>query len=520
MRADCRILLVSDSDIALADVRQGLGGELRVTDALSGNDPEIFSLLLDELLVRGDEPIAVSESYDLVIIALGAVPAPQFLARHQALRQKATGLLIIVDEGVDPVPIWQQRSRYDRVLCRPFTDGVFRERVEQQLLMAMRRVPAIIPDDAYVAFMGDLLERDRRVIRPVVSPEHGDGYYYPAVAAAFGFTVNDHALLERLADLGLCRRRIALRMRTCAACASHQLAIGDSCGACGSADYAYEPIVHHLSCGHRDSVARAKQGAELVCPGCRQPMREGDHQVHAGHYRCRGCGAVSARTTALIRCLDCGRASGIDATRELVVHDYEVTAQGEEAVAAGTIAGFGLSGVLRNVHASLHSRSYFLNELQREAGRYRSYGIPMSLVLVRLSGIEETSTAGDRERFAACAEGAWRAVMAILRKLDTACVWSGEVLAILLPGTPADGSRLIAQRLEAQLATLRPTLPAFAVAAGSVTDEGADALLRHVLSLVGIAIETPDQTFPPEADGFVVIEGDGEAVIDINQFAR
>ncbi|MBA2479349.1 MAG: hypothetical protein H0V44_01705 [Planctomycetes bacterium] len=518
MRADCRILLISDSDIAIADLRQALGGELHITDSLSGNDAEIFSLVLDEMLVSGEDLIELDQPYDLAIVALSASPAAAFLSRNQILRQKATSRLIILDEGREPVPVWKQRSRYDRVLCRPFTDGVFLERVEQLLLLAMRKVPAVIPDDAFLAFLGDLLERDRTVVRPVVSPEHGAGFYYPTVASAFGFTVNDHGLLERLAELGLCRRRIAMRMRKCAACSSHQLAFGDACSGCGSPDYGYEQIVHHRVCGFRDTVARAKRGGSLVCPKCEQPMAAGDFEIISDHYRCRSCEAVSDHSVSLARCLDCGNTTEPELTRELVLHEYELTPQAEEAVAAGTIGGFGLAGALRNFHASLHSRSYFLNELNREAGRFKSYGIPMSLVLVRLEGLDALAK-GDQQRLAACAEGAWRAVLAILRKLDTACVWSDDVLAILLPGTPADGARLVVQSLEAQLGALKPHLPC-TVAAGAVSDAGADALLRHTLGLVGIALETPDEVFIASDEGFVVIEDEGDVVLDINQFAR
>ncbi|MBA3710660.1 MAG: hypothetical protein H0W83_17785 [Planctomycetes bacterium] len=521
MRADCRVLLISDSDAAIGDLRQALGGELHITDSLSGNEPEIFSLELDEVVVVAGHALEIDEPYDLAIIALATTPPVEFLSTQDALRQRVTTMLLIVDEGPEPIHVWKQRSRYDRVLCRPFTDGVFLERVEQLLLQAMRKVPAVIPDEAYLAFLGDLLEREHRVVRPIVSPEHGAGFYYPSVASAFGFTVNDHSLLERLTELGLCRRRVALRMRRCAACASHQLAFGDVCAACESADYAYEPALRHVTCGHLDTVARAKRGDRLVCPKCDEAMLTTgrDYEPLAGYHRCRTCGAVADKTATLVRCLDCGHASAPERTRELVLHEYELTAQAEEAVAAGTIGGFSLAVALRNFHASLHSRSYFLNELKREATRHRSYGIPASLVLVRLEGLDQANRSDERT-FAAAAEGAWRAVMAILRKLDTACVWSEDVLAVLLPGTPADGARLVLQRLEAQLAALKPGLPGSMVAAVTVTDEGPDAMLRHALGLVGIGIDSPDEDFFGADEGIVVIEDGGDVVLDLNQYAK
>ncbi len=517
MRAECRILLVCDSEAVARDLRDELGGELHIAESLSGNEPEVFQLKLDEMIVAADDQLELPERYDLAIVAMSSGGAAQLLSSSHALHVRCTTMLVIADQAESGPAPWKRRSRFDRCLIKPFTQGAFLDRVEQLLVVAMQRIPAVIPDDAYLAFLEDLLEDEHRVVAPVLAPEQGTGFCYPAVTAAFGFTIDDHNLLERLAEMGLCRRTIAHRMRKCPSCASHHLVFGEVCAACESADYRYEPMLKHRACGHVDTLARSRKGSGLACAGCGHPLlvQGADHDRIENQYRCRACGTCAEKTLMLARCLDCHQTCTPERTKELVVHAYELTAQAEEAVASGRIAGYGLAAALRNHQASLHSRSYFLNELSREVSRYRSYGVPASLLLARLEGLEHLRTSAP-ERFAECADGAWSAVTAVLRKLDVACVWSEDVLAVLLPGTPAEGARLVAQRLEKQLASLRD-LPAATVATVSASEAGADAMLRQALALVGVAIDSPDEAFI--ADELVVIEDDVEAVLDLSELA-
>jgi GGDEF domain-containing protein len=473
MHAECRILLVADSELRIADLRQALGEELHVAEPLSGTEPEVFRLALDERLVLDELGLGLEGRWDLALIAMAGRGAEELLARSHALHEHCATLIAIVDEAA-AVPAWKRRSRLDRLLTRPFTEGAFLALVESQLLLAMRQVPASIPDEAYLGFLGDLIEHACGVIRPVIGAEQPGGWSYPAVAAAFGFTIDERHLLERLRELGLLKRRVAHRLRRCPACAGQQLVLGEACPSCESIDYAYE-------------AAPSSDG---------RPSRR---------LRCKACGAEADRALLLARCLDCEQACPPERTKEVLVHAYELTPQAEEAVASGRIAGYGLASALRNRLANLHSRSFFLAELANETSRWRTYGTPCSLLMIRLPGLEDLRTR-DPERFARSADEAWRAVTAVLRKLDVACVWCEDTLAVLLPGSPIDGARLVARRLEQQLAALTGAQ----VAALSVGEGGADAMLRDALTLVGIAIDSPDE-------GFIVIEDadEAEAILDL-----
>jgi hypothetical protein len=486
MRAECRLLLVADDELTIAELRAALGSELCLAEALGGAEPDAFQLRLDELRVDADAPVTVPSRYDLAVVALAGRGADELLARNHVLHERATALLAIVDDPGEGPPAWKRRSRSDRVLVRPFTELTLRAVVEQQLLLSLRATPAAIPDEAYLAFLGELLDHGHAAVSPEIGELHLAGFSYPTVASAFGLTIDAHNLLERLAELGLMRRRVAHRLRRCPSCSSHRLTMGEVCPACESTDYAYEPLPREA-------------GIEAAAPRRR--------------VRCRACGSSSPQPWLLARCLDCRQACLPERTRELVVHAYEPTDRAEEAVAAGRIAGFGLAAALRSQHVNLHSRSFFLSELAREAARFQSYGSPCSLLMVRLPEVERLRRQSS-ERFRAAVESAWQAVSGLLRKLDVACVWSEDILAALLPGSPADGARLVARRLEAQLAAL-PGLGVPVVATVSSGEGGADAMLRDALALVGVAIDTPEERFAD--DGVVVIEdGEEETVLDLN----
>lgn len=484
MRAECRVLVIAENESVAGDLRRTLGDELTVVEALSPAEPEVFQLLFESVAPEGVAGIGAAGRYDLAIIALPGNGAETLLA-DGALRDAAATLIVVLDEPLRRPPAWRRRHRHDALLVRPFSETGLRSLVERQLLLALREVPAAIPDMAYLAFLGDLIGEGRTTIEPVLGDAHPDGVAYPAVAAAFGFTVDDRNLLERLSELGLCRRRVATRQRRCGACGGQSLSLGEVCPGCESTDYAYESVKDEGGVRQRRLV-------------------------------CRACGHRAERALLLARCLDCHRACPPERTREHVVHRYELTAQAEEAVASGRIAGFALANALRNQHAHLHSRAFFLAELAREAERHRAYGAPCSVLMVRLAGLESLPA----DRSGPAVQAAWRAVTGVLRKCDVACVWGEDSLAALLPGSPGEGARLVARRLEQQLTALAPTVPSASVAATSIGEDGADGLMRDALGLVGIAIESPDEVFVDDGS-LVVIEDDlAEAILDINAVMR
>ena len=169
-------------------------------------------------------------------------------------------------------------SRWDRLLVRPFTEGAFLALVEQQLLLAMRKVPASIPDESYprlprrphrARLHAHPSGARRRASCQVLVPGRG--------RRLRASPINDHHLLERLRGRwGLCERCVAHRLRRCPSCAGQQLVLGEVCLSCEDTDYAPR--------GRAVGRGRCARARKVALPAC---------------------GAEAERAPLLARCLDC-----------------------------------------------------------------------------------------------------------------------------------------------------------------------------------------------------------------------
>nr|HEX4315531.1 sensor domain-containing diguanylate cyclase [Kofleriaceae bacterium] len=129
----------------------------------------------------------------------------------------------------------------------------------------------------------------------------------------------------------------------------------------------------------------------------------------------------------------------------------------------------------------LGNRRAFEERIAAELGRNKRYGHSFSLALVALRGLE---TANDRYGQAA-ADEALRVVANIVRRhtrvIDACFRLSGDQLAIVMPGTSAEGARIVADRCRAQIVDAKlcegAISPRFGIVEGA--DDTADGLVAR-----------------------------------------
>ncbi|HTM20945.1 MAG TPA: diguanylate cyclase [Kofleriaceae bacterium] len=441
------LLLVCESEAEATEFRAGLPERLACYRPRVG----ATALPLDQttIVLDGSWEVSFSDKiFDLCVFSLRGATAPLFMVNNALLRDNTRHILFIADRTRDLPPSWQPRGNHDLVLVRPFSHADYLRRVERLLLDAKRVNIDEIKEPAYLAFLKRAIQADRRILKPVYDPELPKGFFYPQVAESFGAGVDDTALLEHLVTLGMCRKTIDNRLRLCPACTGGHLNYRQSCPRCEALDFSIETIIHHFACGHMDSFDNYNHDGEMVCPKCNKKLRQIglDYEKPAVNARCNACSFIFADARIEVQCLDCMHRCPPDKTLERMVYAYELTAPADDAVVSNQVVAVDLASVMRNEHTGLYAKQYFVHELGREMARFTRYRIPSSLLLVRLNNLHEVQVRHP-ERAVEYISSIFHVVAKHLRQLDLSCVWSQDILAVLLPATPLEGAQIVADRM-------------------------------------------------------------------------
>ncbi len=94
------------------------------------------------------------------------------------------------------------------------------------------------------------------------------------------------------------------------------------------------------------------------------------------------------------------------------------------------------------------NRRHFLAAAASEHTRWRRYGAPLSLLMAEIDGFDVTPT--DQDRSAALTRTA-TVCRRLVREVDLVARLDGPTIVILLPSTPLDGARVIAERIRAAM---------------------------------------------------------------------
>jgi hypothetical protein len=155
---------------------------------------------------------------------------------------------------------------------------------------------------------------------------------------------NARALLERLADGGLLRRRFFERLYVCQHCGSSQLHAREVCLSCHSSYLAEHSLVHHYSCGFQAIQSAFEHRDGYVCPKCHKQLRHYgvDYDKPGLVTACQACGETMAEPEVSFICTGCGSyTSGENAAQRDWYH-YDLLADGLAALRAGQLPHPGL----------------------------------------------------------------------------------------------------------------------------------------------------------------------------------
>lgn len=334
------------------------------------------------------------------------------------------------------------------VMLLPASAHELQFRVNQLAGSNPRRLQHLLQEQHVLQFLKDLHQRGIERLEPRLHPLLPCGHVYPQAAEALGDSVCSAPYLEQLAEQGFLARKVANRLRTCATCGSIHLNYREVCPECTSVSVAEEDMIHHFACAYVGPLETFQQGPQLICPKCHAQLRHIglDYEKPARQSRCLDCRAIFSQPVVQAQCLTCGSLWEPGETLERLVYEYELTPLAHEVVAEGRVRGVSLEGILRSRQTGLHSRQFFRYELERELARFQRYKTPYSIIGIRLEGWREMLLQ-QSSRAEQYAHSIYQAISHRLRMLDTTCVWSEDVIMILLSDTPETGGHVVARRM-------------------------------------------------------------------------
>jgi diguanylate cyclase (GGDEF)-like protein len=100
----------------------------------------------------------------------------------------------------------------------------------------------------------------------------------------------------------------------------------------------------------------------------------------------------------------------------------------------------------------LYNHAFFLQALRREVNRSKRHGTSVSLAMFDLDDFKKLNdTRGHLEGDKVLVKAA-ALVKETLREIDVAARYGGEEFAVILPDTPKEGARIVAERIRARIA--------------------------------------------------------------------
>lgn len=100
----------------------------------------------------------------------------------------------------------------------------------------------------------------------------------------------------------------------------------------------------------------------------------------------------------------------------------------------------------------LYNSRYFYTQLKGEIERFKRYGHQLSLLLLDIDNFKEYNDTHGHLEGDKILVRIGRIIKSCLRRMDTAYRYGGEEFTIILPGTPGEEARTVAERLRAAVA--------------------------------------------------------------------
>jgi len=138
---------------------------------------------------------------------------------------------------------------------------------------------------------------------PVLDAVHG--CRYPEAEKLVGSAEGTFALLEKLAEEGILKKKRLSKILSCPVCHSPNIATLALCPYCKSFNIQKNTLLEHLKCGYIGTDAQFTKEGKLLCPKCNTPLTKEDYRKIGVWFECHECKKRFSEPLAPKQCRNC-----------------------------------------------------------------------------------------------------------------------------------------------------------------------------------------------------------------------
>lgn len=207
------------------------------------------------------------------------------------------------------------------------------------------------------------------MLSPFGSRDSKIGFQWPFLSDFIDFDQS----MEALSILKLGEKRKVIQgtiqdnIHLCKSCEGNYLNFRESCPNCSSIDITPKDLVHHFVCAHVAPEETFYRDGEMQCPKCDRKMRHIgiDYDKPSTVYQCNCCDHQFQEAEMKASCIDCGAEQNLTDLREEKIHQYSLTAVGEEFARYGLSEGDSEAEEKGNAMSYLLFKIFARQELHR-----------------------------------------------------------------------------------------------------------------------------------------------------------
>lgn len=285
------------------------------------------------------------------------------------------------------------------------------------------------------------------VLRPVRDPESHAYYRYPLAEVLGDSDVNVPGWVERMVEMGILEADELLdRLRLCPQCGSARLNYRDVCSSCGNLRIVKMSFLHCFTCGHVAPDGMFLSEGRLVCPNCQARLRllGSDYDRTLDSLLCQSCGSRQSEAHVTAACISCGKNTEPEQLAVYEVYSYRLSARGENTALLGNTDYLLTSLDILNITRY----DVFLGMVDWLLKLHRRYkDLCFGLIGIQLPNLTELVARVGPAQAAAIMDMFSSKMRELVRDTDLISRSDKQTLWVVLPKTPAEGTRMVLGRI-------------------------------------------------------------------------
>jgi diguanylate cyclase (GGDEF)-like protein len=436
-------------------------------------DPEEAAVLHEHLrgdnyevkpIERGADALDVAKSFrpHLIILDVDLPDIDAFAIAQTLKRDPETALIPYIFLTAEKRKISDKEKGFDLgafdYILKPYDPDDLLIRVKA-IISRTRILQSALPtistlDLKKIELLKRLSETPDKELIPLPDINSSFGYSYPEAQNIFAASAaeTDQHLVD-LALRGCLEKSFHTNVHLCPFCNVYNLNFIEVCPDCKNPDITMTELIHHFKCAYVGPKQEFQRGMQLICPKCEGVLRHigVDYEKPSESFVCNVCAVVFSEAEVNCFCLSCRKQFKLAEAILRSVNRYKITQRGKMAAATGNLYEVAFDQAFIDTGLEILNFKYFYTKSQEELNRFKRYDRPLTLMMVGVHYFDEYLRLKGPNEAGKLLRNVTQCLKEAIRDTDFLARFEESTFAILLPETPIEQARALADRLKEQI---------------------------------------------------------------------